>query len=339
MKLGKVLVVAALLFGMSGMTAHANSFVVQGTASAGDWWQGQYDAWTAKLNTMLGGTTTVQITPFQAVVPYRETIDATAAGLLGGDMSAISYFTGRDQFFAIMGDLIAGYDTVDQASGFCQIGGGKEILQEVYDEIAPGQIHVVGCAAFAREALVSSKPINGLEDLKGVKIRAPEGLASEVFARVGASPVALPYSEVFTSLEKGVIEAADASSYANNAATGVHKVAKYPLFPGIHSMAVHQFIVNKQQWDAMSEADRIMIEVWYQAMASAIARAIDFEDRKLVATDMQAGDLTIIDWSQDDRDAFREVAKEAWEASAAKSPKARKALDAHIAYMKTLGLL
>ena len=209
----------------------------------------------------------------------------------------------------------------------------------MYDSIAPGQLHVVGCAAFAREALVSSKPLNGIDDLKGLKIRAPEGLASEVFARVGASPVALPYSEVFTSIEKGVIEAADASSYANNSASGVHKVAKYPLFPGIHSMAVHQFVVNKAQWDGLTDSERTIIEVWYGAMAAGMARAIDIQDRELVASDRQAGELTIIDWPQKDRDAFREVAKGAWEASAAKSPMARKALDAHLAYMNTMGLL
>lgn len=330
---------AALMMAGSASSAFAGHIVVQGTASAGDWWQGQYESWTEKLNTMLGGSTTVEITPFQAVVPYRETIDATAAGLLGGDMSAVSYFTGRDQFFAIVGDLIAGYDTVQQASGFCQTGGGKELLQEMYDEIAQGQLHVVGCAAFAREALVSAKPINGIDDLKGLKIRAPEGLASEVFARAGASPVALPYSEVFTSIEKGVIEAADASSYSNNSASGVHKVAKYPLFPGIHSMAVMQFVVNKAMWDDLSDAERSIIEVWYQAMAAGMARAIDIQDRELVEEDRAAGELTIIDWPQKDRDAFREIAKGAWEASASKSPMARKALDAHLAYMKTIGLL
>jgi len=330
---------AAILAGATCGPALAGNIIVQGTASAGDFWQSQYENWTGKLNTMLGGNTTLEIKPFQSVVPYRETLDATAAGLLGGDMSAVSYFTGRDQVFAIIGDLIAGYDTVAQASGFCEIGGGKELLQEVYDEIAPGQIHVVGCSAMSREALVSSKPINGIDDLKGLKIRAPEGLASQVFARVGASPVALPYSEVFTSIEKGVIEAADASSYSNNAASGVHKVAKYPLFPGIHSMAIHQFIVNKAQWDALTDAERSTIEVWYRAMTSSMAQVMDYEDRKLVAKDTEAGDLTVIDWAQEDRDKFREFAKEAWEAAAAKSPMARKALDTHLAYMKTLGLL
>ena len=78
-------------------------------------------------------------------------------------------------------------------------------------------------------------PINSVDDLKGVKIRSPEGLAAEVFKRAGASPVSLPFSEVYTALEKGVVDAADASAYVNNDASGMHKVAKHPVYPGIHS--------------------------------------------------------------------------------------------------------
>ncbi len=47
-------------------------------------------------------------------------------------------------------------------------------MQKVYDETLGGQLHVIGCGAFSREALVSSIPIKRLEDMKGVKIRSPE---------------------------------------------------------------------------------------------------------------------------------------------------------------------
>ena len=70
----------------------------------------------------------------KAVVPHRETIDAVANGILDGDLNAVSYFAGRDPAFAIIGDLIAGYDTVDQVRTFCMHGGGKEILQKLYDK-------------------------------------------------------------------------------------------------------------------------------------------------------------------------------------------------------------
>ena len=48
---------------------------------------------------------------------------------------------------------------------------------------------------------------------------------------------------------------------------------------------------------------------------------------------------TVIDWPQAERDKFREIATGAWEETADKSTEARAALDAHYAYMRTIGLL
>jgi TRAP-type mannitol/chloroaromatic compound transport system substrate-binding protein len=334
-------VYSALALSVSATAAFAGvTLNIQATASAGDWVQEFYEEWAGKYNTMTGEDgTKIEIMPFQAVVPYRETLDAVANGILDGDMSAISYFTGRDQMFSIMGDLIAGYDTVDQVQTFCQYGGGKEFMQKVYDQTMPDKMHVIGCAAFSREALVSTTPINTVDDLKGLKIRSPEGLASEVFKRAGAAPVALPYSEVFTSLEKGVVDAADASSYINNSAAGLHKIAKYPLYPGIHSMANFQLVLSQAKWDSMSEADQVALDVWFTAMFTSLARATDLEDKRIAAEDAADGDLTIINWSQADRDSFRAIASEAWEAVAAKSDLAAEALDTHKAFMRKIGLL
>ncbi len=68
-------------------------------------------------------------------------------------------------------------------------------------------------------------------------------------------------------------------------------------------------------------------------------QALDEQDKKLVARDKADSDIEVIDWPQDERDKFRAIAVKSWEATAAKSPEARKALDAHLAYMKNLGLL
>ncbi|UTW12005.1 TRAP transporter substrate-binding protein DctP [Marinobacterium rhizophilum] len=331
----------AIVLALSAVTtADAQTrLVVQGSANAGDFVQTFYESWAGKFNAMTGDKgPKLEVLPFQAIVPYRETIDATAAGLIAGDMSSISYFSGRDPAFAILGDLVAAYDTPEQATMFCLNGGGKEVLQKVYDKLNPGKLHVVGCGTFTKEALVASKPIYGLADLKGVKMRAPEGLAADLFARVGASPVSLPYSEVFTSIETGLIEAADASSYASNKSAGLHKVATYPLYPGIHSMAMNQLVISKDQWDKLTPGEQTTLEVWYAAMITSLGRASDLEDRLEVAEDKAAGKLTIIDWPQKDRDAFRVAAKDVWEEAAKKSDLAAEALEAHLTFMKNIGL-
>jgi TRAP-type C4-dicarboxylate transport system substrate-binding protein len=320
--------------------ADARTLKLQASSSPGDWaHRFMTEGWQQKVGLMTNGEVELEVLPTKAVVPHRETVDAVANGILDGDLNAVSYFAGREPAFGIIGDLIAGYDTPDQVRTFCSEGGGKEVLQKIYDKLWPNAIHVIGCGPYTKEALVSSVPIKGVADLKGIKIRSPEGLAADVFRMAGASPVSIPFSEVYTSLDKGIVDAADASAFVNNEASGMHKVAKFPIYPGIHSMAVLQFIMNKDVWNGLTDGQRTTLEVWFEAAYITMLRQADLQDRDLVAEHKAKGDLTIVDWSKEDRQKFREIAVEAWEAAAAKSDLAREALNAHLSYMKRVGLL
>ncbi len=161
-----------------------------------------------------------------------------------------------------------------------------------------------------------------------------------MFKRVGAAPVSLPFSEVYTALEKGLIDAADASAFVNNEAHGMHKIAKFPIYPGIHSMAVLQFIMNKRKWDSLGKDGQEALRVWYAAAYDAMRREADLQDRGIAEKYAKAGsDVTVVDWAQQERDKFREISVKAWQDFANKTPLAKEALDAHIAFMKKTGML
>ncbi|PLW78580.1 TRAP transporter substrate-binding protein DctP [Cohaesibacter celericrescens] len=321
-------------------TASAETLRVQtSTQSGGFSFKYMNEHWTPKLPEMTDGELAIEFLPIKSVVPRNETPDTVAAGVLSGDLTSIAYFSGRDPAFAILGDLIAGYDTPAQVQKFCKDGGGAAALQDLWDSTLPGKLKVVGCGAVSKEALVSKVPIRGVSDLKGLKIRSPEGLAATVFRAAGASPSNIPFSEVFTSLEKGIVDAADASAYVNNDQNGFHQIAKFPLYPGIHSMAVHQFTINKQLWDGMSTKTQQGLTDWFYSAYADLMNALDAKDKKLVERDQADPNIEVINWAQEDRDAFRTIAVKSWEETAAKSPKAQKALDVHFAFMKAEGLL
>ncbi len=335
----KFLAVGAVIAAVWGGTAEARVLKIQ-TSSNASHFSLKYlnENWVSKLKEMTGGNVEIELLPIEAVVPHRETPQAISSGILDGDLTSVSYFSGIDPAYALMGDLIAGYDTPAQIMKLCAEGGGKEMLQKIHDKYHSG-IHVVGCGAYNREALVSKVPINGVAELKGLKIRAPEGLASDVFKRAGATPVALPGSETYGALEKGVIDAADNSAYANNDANGMHKIAKFPLYPGIHSMPILQFTVSKEIWDGLDKKDQTALEDWFQQAYKGLTEATDAQDKKLVERDKAAGDLTIIDWPQEERDKFRVIAQKAWEAFAASSDLAKETFEMHVKFMKQEGLL
>ena len=140
-------------------------------------------------------------------------------------------------------------------------------------------------------------------------------------------------------MEKGIVDAADASVYINNHASGFHKIAKYPLYPGIHSMANLQTIINKRVWDKMSASEKAAMESLTYSIWASKLRDSRLEGLDQVAKDKAAGDLTIINWSTEERKKFREIAVESWNAFAAKSPLAKEALESNLSYMKKIGLL
>ncbi|MGR5470435.1 TRAP transporter substrate-binding protein DctP, partial [Vibrio astriarenae] len=102
--------------------------------------------------------------------------------------------------------MVGAWSDTRQLLEYINYGGGYEMMTELY---APYGVKYIGGSTTGVESFVSKVPINGVDDLKGLKLRAPEGLVQQVFAAAGATPVNLPGSEVFTGLSKGVIDAAD----------------------------------------------------------------------------------------------------------------------------------
>ena len=318
---------------------NAETLNIQTSFNAGDFsTQFITEHWVPDVEKRTDGRVKIVLTPNGSVVPAKETPSAVAVGVLDGDFTSVNYFAGLEPAYAIMGDLISGYDTPEQMIGFCKDGGGEAIMQKASDAITDGEVKVVACGPYSREALVARTPIRTFEDLSGKKIRSPEGLAAAVFSAAGASPVSIPFSEVFGALEKGIVDAADASAYVNNAATGLQDVAPYPLYPGIHSMPSMQFTVNAEKWaDISAEDQKALRDSWYDAMY-AMAAEVSKQDAALAARDDATDEIEVIDWAQEDRDKLRVVARQQWEEFAKKSDLAKEALDAHIAYMTKIGL-
>ena len=104
------------------------------------------------------------------------------------------------------------------------------------------------------------KKIQTLEDFRNIKLRTT-GAWAEIAGKLGASTVTLPGAEVYTALERGVVDATEWSTPSLNEPAGFHKVAKYIIVPGIHSpTVVQEVIVNKRAWNSLSARQQGVIE-------------------------------------------------------------------------------
>lgn len=291
--------------------------------------------WAKKVTVASGGRLNVEILPVDSVVKYNETHDAVGAGILGGHITSTEYISGKDPAFALLGNTVGAWGSPYEMLRYVNYGGGKELMNELLN---PYGLQFLGATSGGLEAFVSKVPIDSVADLRGVKMRAPEGLVQKVFAAAGASPVNLPGSEVFTSLDKGVIDAADYTTFSGNQAAGMNDIATHPIYPGFHSMPLVEISVNKRLWDSMPEDLQNFLEISVNHLALDMTSRIFIKDLEAVA-EARAKGITIHDWSQEERAKFRAIAKKQWEEVAGQSANAQRAFDSLTGYLTDQGLL
>ena len=317
-------------------TAQEFSFKFQSSDPAGNPNFELQQGWTETLAEKTGGRVKIELLPVGSVVEHNETQDAIAAGILDGHITDTSYFAGKDPAFSLIANPVGAWSDPQQMFDFMNKGGGKELMNEL---VEPYGLHFIGATTPGLEAFVSKVPLDGVDDLKGLKMRAPEGLVQQVFAAAGAAPVNLPGSEVFTSLDKGVIDAADYTVFSTNHAQGLNKIAPHPIYPGFHSMPLVEISMNKDKWDALPDDIKAAFEETVAEFARHQVSVLAERDLAAVEEAKAGGQITIHNWSDDERAKFRTIATGEWEKVAAKSDNARKVYDTLTAYLKQNGLI
>ncbi|MCP4220427.1 MAG: TRAP transporter substrate-binding protein, partial [bacterium] len=104
------------------------------------------------------------------------------------------------------------------------------------------------------------KEINSIEDFNGLKMRIP-GLGGKVVAKAGGTVVLLPASEIFTSLERGVIDATEWVGPMHDLRMGFYKAAKYYYYPGWHEPGTClEAMFNKKAYESLPKDLRQILE-------------------------------------------------------------------------------
>lgn len=287
-----------------------------------------------RVHTMSDGEIEIEMFYSAAVVKSAETFDAAIDGVLDCDMTNGSYQTGKNPAFQFVADTMGGYDTPLQYQAWVQFGGGKEIINKLYNEHG---MTFIGAHVGGQESLNSTKPLRGPDDLKNFKFRSPPGMETEIFASLGAKPVVMDFTEIFTALESGIIDGADASSLAVNVGLGIYDIAKHTTFPGFHSMSSDQLACRTDIWEDMPESHRVIIETAEKALALDLMALTLVENGEALAALPDKG-VTVYDWSAEDRATFRTAAKSAWSEWSTKTPEAKGIVESHEAFIKRIGL-
>ena len=286
------------------------------------------------VQTMSNGEIAIEMFYSSSVVKSVEAFDAAATGILDCDMTGGAYQTGKNPAFQFVGDIMGGYSTPYQQLSWLYYGGGLDAAQELYNKY---DMELIGWWVYGQESLASTKPIRNAEDFKDWKFRSPPGMETKIFEKLGASPIVMDFTEIFTALETGIIDGADASGISNNMGMGLYDIAKHANYPGFHSMPSDHLACNKAVFDAMPEYQQRIMKVAMESLALRTALTFEKANAEAVAQ-LRADGVNVYEWSPEDLQTFRNAAQATWPEFAT-TPEAKALVDSHMTYLTQLGLV
>ena len=192
----------------------------------------------------------------ERVKPF-DSFDEVASGNAQIYHAAEYYWKGKHPGWAYFTAVPFGL-TYTEINAWIRFGGG----QELWDELA-GEAGVKSMMCGNTGVQMGGwfrKEMNSADDFKGLKMRMP-GLGGDVLAKLGASPVSLPGSQIYENLVSGAIDATEWVGPWNDSVMKFYEAAKYYYYPGMHEPAAMLACgVNKNFWESLSKADQVLIE-------------------------------------------------------------------------------
>jgi TRAP-type C4-dicarboxylate transport system substrate-binding protein len=199
------------------------------------------------------------------VIPNQEQVEAARMGVVDMVFTTDGYYVSAvPEVNALSVSMLDGWE--ERAKGV------NAFLDKIHQE-------KVSCVYLGRLGhnlpftIYLTKPVKGLDDLKGLKIRCSPTLVG-FLKKIGANPVVIPPPEVYTALERGVV---DGFTWPAGLIKdwGWEKVTKCVVQPGVYNGA-NVVVMNKKKWDEIpADLQKLLIEAEDEAARLAKQRALD----------------------------------------------------------------
>ena len=172
-------------------------------------------------------------------------------------------------------------------------------------------------------------PINTPADLKGIKLRVPEGKwRVKMFQAYGANPSPMKFSEVFTALQTGVMDGQE-NPFSQIASAKFYEVQKYLSITG-HVYTPAYVAVGAKKWATLPADVRKTIETEARATQAFVYEKAARDDEELLEKMKKAG----IQVNTANKDAFIAASKPVYDEFAKEVPAAKEIIERAIALGK-----
>lgn len=289
--------------------------------------------WAERVAMMTNNEVQIKVHGAGEFVPPFEVFGAVSDGSIPMGFDWIGYWADKIPVANLVGSMPFGPDP-ELFLGWMFRGGGLEIIQKAYDA---HKVKIIPCHIVVSEAGGwFNKEINSVDDIKGLKMRI-SGLGAKAMEKLGASVQLVPAGEIFLSLERGRLDAAEFSAPQLDLGLGLQKIAKYYYFPGWHQPASwDSIIVNMDVWNGLSEQhQKAMIEACY---ANITYNWFDQMNAQIEAIEkIEEAGVKIVRFPEPVLRALYQASVEVMEEEAEKDALFKEAYESLMAYMQRVG--
>jgi TRAP-type mannitol/chloroaromatic compound transport system substrate-binding protein len=311
--------------------AKTQTWKVQSSWDAGTTGYKLFEEWASAFKEKSGGELAIKPFPAKAVAADNNALfDAVRTGVLQAMNPFTLYWSGKIPASVFLSSYPAG---PDQTSHWDTMFYGLGMLEMTRDIFQKFGLYYVGPIQHDANIIHSKKPVTSLEQLKGMKIRLPGGMVSQVFEQFGVSTTSMPGSDIYPALEKGTIDAADYVGPAINLDLGFAEVTKYIILmgpPGQTSLYqpvdLMDLTVNMRAWKRLSKKMQVFVEEQVKTYSVHHFVTIQRANIQAMETFLKKG-TTVSRLTADDVTRFRKAAIPVWYQWAKKNKDAKRVFE------------
>jgi TRAP-type transport system periplasmic protein len=227
--------------------------------------------WAKEIEKRTNGAVKITMFPGATLTPANQCYDGVVKGISDIGMSVLSYTQGRFPQMEVI-DLPLGYKGGLQVTRLCNAFYTKFTPKEL-DDVKVMYLHGHGPGI-----LHTKKPVTKLEDLKGMKIRCT-GTSAEIVKHLGATPVAMPQTETYDALDKGVVNGLLSPVEALKGWKFAEVIKSTTLNYGSSYSLGFFVVMNKQKWASIPKETQAIIQKVNEEWIEKTGKAWDEFDK------------------------------------------------------------
>ncbi|WP_186386672.1 TRAP transporter substrate-binding protein DctP [Stappia sp. TSB10P1A] len=292
-------------------------------------------AFVARVAELTDGKFDIKLFSAGQLVPAAQAFDAVRSGAFQMMKTFDGYEAGKIPAFAFTSTIPFGFPEADQYEAWFYELGGLDMAREAYGKAG---LSYIAPTVYGEEPMHSTVKIESIAEMAGKKGRFV-GLASAVMGDLGVAVTPMATADVYSGLEKGLIDFADRGDLTANFEAGLGEVAKFIILPGVHQpTTATSYVANTAAFEALPASFKAALAVAAREISGSLRQRILVQDT-LVLDKYRAQGVEVIHLDPADIAEARVKAVASWTTATKGDALATRIVESQTAFMQSLGLL